>query len=252
MDHVEGIWHRTEAVVNRLQDKLLYEEPDASSREGYFAGRHIIARDTPINKGVYLGSSPRDAIVVDDEKYPQELGESYAELCKWFEFERFQGNIKNGDHLLFEKVLEMTKQRLGGDDPDIIEKVDSEIRRVRELEWTKNGRLMSGDIKIPLNLFIKKGVGVCRHRALLAGYLLERMVNYGQIFGSVSIDRNTIKGKGGHAWVRFTDGKDIIIIDPSLGYVGKLQDASVAVWDYRRPEDIYEHMNTEPSTITTH
>ncbi|EKD64692.1 MAG: hypothetical protein ACD_50C00323G0007, partial [uncultured bacterium] len=75
-------------------------------------------------------------------------------------------------------------------------------------------------------------------QALLAGYLLEKLTQEGILGGKVSVDRNFIEGRGGHAWVRYTNSREeVFILDPAQDYKGTLKDAPKNGWDYRRPED---------------
>ena len=48
-------WDKTVLAIERVKEKGSYEEPDRESKRGYYLGRPIIGRDTPINGGVYLG-----------------------------------------------------------------------------------------------------------------------------------------------------------------------------------------------------
>lgn len=229
-------WHRTELARERLAGNELYEEPDHQSREGYWNGRTIIARDTEIVGGVYLGAGEREAIVVDDLKYPNELNEAYSESERWFYGNPLSKLLRRTrGETIFEYIHNISKKKLGGNQDDIEEKVR---RFVDKKEWEAAARGSYSDVEIPLNDFIKVKAGVCRHRALLAGYLLERLIQNGHMTGSVSIDRNTIRGKGGHAWVRYesADKRNVIIIDPSLGYVGNIEKAP-SIWNYKRPGD---------------
>jgi hypothetical protein len=68
--------------------------------------------------------------------------------------------------------------------------------------------------------------------------LLERLKNEGYVAGNVSIDRNSIPGLGGHAWVRYQNSKDVVfVIDPAQNYVGRLDEAPKQGWSYKRPEE---------------
>lgn len=55
------------------------------------------------------------------------------------------------------------------------------------------------DKKVGLSVFMVAGRGVCRHQALLADYLLERLRREDYTSGQASIDRNGIAGVGTHA-----------------------------------------------------
>lgn len=101
--------------------------------------------------------------------------------------------------------------------------------------------------KISLDVYMSKGVGVCRTQAVLCAYLVERLVDEGKIEGKVSIDRNmdrSVDG-GGHAWARFTapDGT-VYIMDPAQHFVGTLEKAQKngKRWDYRRTEDMMREL----------
>ncbi|MDP3954875.1 MAG: hypothetical protein Q8Q15_00740 [bacterium] len=220
----EGEWLRTQELRHRLKVNPLYEEPYGTERIGRFAGRPIITRDTPINGGVYLGSSAREAIVVDDRKYPQELNAAYTELRR-----KMTEGVSRG-RSVFECVYEVTKRTL-----DLPRRTGDVEERVDELV----GSIVSQsgpDAKVTLNEFMREGIGICRHRALLAGYLIERLVKEGVLRGKVSVDRNYLPKQGGHAWVRWegAGGNPIIIIDSSLGYVGPIERAP-RNWNYNRP-----------------
>ena len=97
------------------------------------------------------------------------------------------------------------------------------------------------DQKIGLNRYLKSHAGVCRHQALLAAYLLEKLVDDGYLGGKVSVDRNVILGLGGHAWVRYTTswGKVVIldIAQNCFGSLDKLKKEGTH-WFYERPEDL--------------
>lgn len=104
--------------------------------------------------------------------------------------------------------------------------------------------------KVDLNIYIKRGVGVCRHQALFAGTLLEKFVDDGILSGHVSVERNRIRRADdsdvydGHSWVRYTNsaGK-VYILDVAqqrlapLGKLMGLRSVDGSVWDYARPED---------------
>lgn len=222
-------WENTIRASERIRRTYpqLYEEPVGEAPHGLFAGRRIIGRNTPINGGVYVGSGAREAIVVDDRQYPQELMQVSQQLSAALE-RHVAGSGKN----IFSYVYEVTKVNLGGSQkPETIERlIEQDVARITGARGP--------DATVPLNLFIKNRRGVCRQRALLAGYLIEQLIQKGKLKGKVSVDRNTIPGLGGHAWARYEspDGKAVIIIDPSLEYVGPIAKAPKKVWDYNRPK----------------
>lgn len=204
-------WNNSKLMIDRLDQNNSIEEIDGVL---YYQGRRVITRDTPIDGGVYLGKGAREAIVVDSTKYE---------------------DIK--------KLYEKTKIKLL--DHDELSVLKSVYDAVHEAMPLRNGEFvenaintycLKNDTKITLDFFIRGGFGVCRHRALAVGVLLELFKKEGFLKGKISIDRNH-GFIGGHAWCRYTspDGK-VFIIDEMLEYLGKLSDANTC-WDYRRPED---------------
>jgi len=222
----EAEWLKTANLEQRLLGNPLYEEPDAESPHGRFAGRPIIARDTPINEGVYLGSGEREAIVVDDQKYPKELNSVYKEVLKRQQrlMKKTKGSFKEG---VLTTVFDFVRKKLRYNPQE-----------VEDLVFKLTGSRAGKDRKVTLNHLIRAEVGICRHQALLAAYLLERLKNEGYVAGNVSVDRNSIPGLGGHAWVRYQNSKDVVfVIDPAQNYVGRLDEAPKQGWSYKRPEE---------------
>jgi len=232
---------RTVSKIELLKslNSPLYEEPTGESKigvisssnpskYGIYKGRHVIGRDERINGGVYLGSGKREEIVVDDTK--SEVKKAYEDLYEqlWEKVRNRQNeqeelgqdnNIKNG---ILSDVFELVMEKMQYDG-DFADKAGDEFE----------------DQKINLSYFINAKKGVCRHQALLVGYLLERLKEEGHIDGKVSIDRNSVPGLGAHAWVRYVSGttRDVFIIDPAQKFIGRLEDAP-GNWPYRRPEEM--------------
>lgn len=227
-------WENTRRAVERVKTShpWVYEEPSGEARQGFFAGRRIIGRDTPINGGVYVGSGAREAIVVDDQKYPKELLDTYRELRVKMAQEQ-QKSPQNRKTTL-QLIADLSSEKLGGKVSEV--QLETQIAQLlTSLTGFPNGVDAKGqDIKVNLNAFMQNRAGVCRHRALLAGYLMEQLVRDKVIQGRVSVDRNTMP-QGGHAWVRYEGpNRNVFIIDPSLGYVGPIEKAP-GDWSYQRP-----------------
>lgn len=217
----EVYWDKTIRSKERMKNNPFYEEPDKDSPNGYYQGRPIIGRDTKVKGGVYLGGGEREAIVVD-EKYKR-LNEIYQELVL-----RLKEKEKHGEDLkenILSEVFKIVKEKLPYDEEVVL-----------GLEKKLN---LGTDKKIALDYYIEEGGGVCRHQVLLGAYLLEKLKKEGYVRGTASVDRNAIKGKGGHAWIRYTNSKGrIFIIDPAQNYLGGLEDIrSSDRWFYERPED---------------
>ncbi len=215
-------WNKTERAERRAKRSGAYYEEQKVLGPGrkYYEGRPIIGRDREINGGVYLGGGAREAIVVDDRKDPY-LNQVYSALLKRRKWaERKVQHFKDG---ILEEVWALVKEQIPYNEQNV--------------EDITN-QLPEPDTKIYLSSF--RGGGVCRHQALLAGYLLERLAKENYLGGKVSVDRNFVPHLGGHAWVRYTNsvGK-IIIIDPAQDYLGEMDSLEDKHrWFYERPEDL--------------
>ncbi len=197
-------WNKTRKMKKRLA--RTYNE------RGSYQGRQIIARDTSINGGVYLGEGAREAIVVDESRDPS-IKRVFQELIR-----RMEDN--NPKTFLLPAAWEL-----------VLELMPYDSTNVNRIVKT-----LLPDQKIYLSAFI--GGGVCRHQALLIGYLLEKCINEGFLNGKVSIDRNSVSNIGGHAWVRYVNsaGK-VFILDPAQRFIGPLEKEEGGFWPYRRPNE---------------
>lgn len=216
-------WKKTEAGLDRIKKSPLFEEGDEESPHGYFAGRRIIGRDTEINKGISVGQVNREAIVIDDEKHSS-LNEVYEDLFK-----------KRREKLIQEK--ERTKTGI----TEVLDTVFNYVLDIMPYNKEKTEEIRKKyppDKKISLNVFILNKAGVCRHQALLTGYLIERMIKEGLIQGQVRINRNYVKNIGGHTWVKYTDNNgQVYIIDPAQKFCGTLEEAKKkGTWFYEEPK----------------
>lgn len=204
-------WEKTYLSKKRRKGKI-----ETIDGVDHFQERPIISRDMPIDGGVYLSEGPREAIVVDSDKFP-EIDKLYKEAKKRMGHARVFDGIPFVLHAVYETVSEAFPHK---DD-----------KLAREL-----AKPFQGDKKVSLDVFIKKGIGVCKHLALTSAVLLEKFKKDG-LKGDISVDRNYIEGKGGHAWCRFTDPKgQVYIIDVMQGVLDTLEGSEgKAWWSYKRP-----------------
>lgn len=229
-----------EDYVSRAGRGHHYESKDKNKGWGHgvYANRPVIARDTPINGGVWpVGGRHGEALVIDDQKYPKDFNDKYDEILNRL------GLGASSRRIPLNGIM-----RARGKYSDELEKLNTVFDVVSktlryDLEST---RAIARDYqKVTLNSYMREGVGVCRTQAALGAYFIERLIKDGILRGNVSIDRNTSETldgvSGGHAWTRFTDEQNrVYIIDPAQKFVGKLSDAQKQSdrWDYRRTEDI--------------
>lgn len=184
-----------------------------------YQGRHVIGRDRPILNGVYLGAHAREAIVVSEDD--RTLSRAYVDLRHRL------GPLPNlwTERALLRLVHAYVRERMPGGQ--------------RATDALLASYLPAGnqDRKIALSAFVSGSAGVCRHRALFAGYLIECLIRDRLLRGRISVDRNE-NDDGGHAWARFTSKQTgrVFIVDAGLNECGELY-AVRAEWDYRRPTD---------------
>lgn len=194
------------------------------------AERQTISRDSRIDGGVYEGAYGGEAIVVDSEKYPLINQAVEAVINKV----TVGGRVDKG--LVLETVYDhvLTNMRY---DSAAVEKI-----------FAEDCKGINGQ-KISLDTYIQDGVGECRHQALYAGAILEKLAERGIVSGKASVERNMIRsgadGKyDGHSWVRYTNSAGTVyIIDvaqqrlASLDSLMQERREGKETWDYGRKED---------------
>ncbi len=203
-------WNRTYFLEERLT---------GVRTDGIYRGRPIIHRDSPIDGGVCLGAVQREAIVVDSVLSPslQNLVEDVLHRITDWKGKYHSDNLPAAVYKTVWKRMQCDPEKVS----DIVKQYTS-----------------SPDEGILLDVFLKEGYGVCRHQALLAGFLMETFRKQGIIDGQVSIDRNTFDSNA-HAWCRYTpDAGEIIIIDPSRKFLGTLEESLRTKWVYFRESDL--------------
>lgn len=189
-----------------------------------YQGRPIITRDSPrINGGVYFING-FEALVVDDTKdakikavYEEVVAEVQKLKLTGFQYEK--------------RVLKIVKQV---------------VTRVMPYDYgdtraEKYHQLYGDNRKLLLGLFI--GAGVCRHQALLAGYVIEKLIEQNILTGKVSVDRNWLQNDPtGHAWTRYvTQREEVYIVDVAQNYFGKLSMWIRTQWPYARPDELEKY-----------
>lgn len=230
----KALWNYTtiaENFLSTLPNRFLEEhKPDGNYIEPrIFEQRHVIGRDRLINGGVYLTWGFGEAIVVDSNKYP-----SLEQRYQYFAAELERKATSSHSHInqfALNAAYDEARKALRYDKTG----VDRVNKQLDIPHLTTNPQ------KVSLTVYLENGVGVCRHQALYAAFLLERLIEDGHLRGRVSIDRNWEEATGsGHAWVRYTSSAgEVAIIDPALEFRGRLSDVKPDIhWFYKRPEDL--------------
>jgi len=217
-----GDWAYTSLAIDHAKRSGHYsQERDSEGRlVELYQGRHIISRDTPINKGVYFIDSD-EAVVVDDVNDSSLIPTYQAVLAQ---IEQIKREGKEPKHHMLDIVWRTVLRVMPYDHGDV--RVDEVKNRVGVGRKTYLGSFM--------------GAGVCRHQSLLAAYLLEKLVSQGYLSGKVSVDRNmNLSRTEGHAWARYTNSRGVVfILDAAQHHLGKLTVDAPHLSPYARPEDI--------------
>lgn len=240
-------WERTRNVQLRLGDSPEFV-PAQNIRDvslhvapyGTYLGRPVIgSRMSNIIGGIYLGAHAREAIVVDD------AGESEGDknLLNFYQKE-FLPKLQKDLHL----YCDIT-QGANANVWVILACIYHAVSKAIPYSSKKTEELLAKhfpagykDEKIHISGFIKNKTGICRHQALLVGYLIEKLLietfPHIRLDGYFSIERNKFID-GAHAWTRFTDAKgEVWIIDVAQKQLGRLKDLkNQAGWIYERRED---------------
>lgn len=205
------------------------DEPNPNVKYGRFDGRPIIGHDTRITGGVYIGGGAREAIVVDDH-HSESTDPNKREQEKQEQaiYDKIYTEV-------LEKVISKTPPEAIPSDADILQSVYDIVYQVLQYNEGFAHRIKEKhkDQEVNLSGFIDARKGVCRHQALLVGYLLERLIDEGKLHGKASIQRNAIDGYGAHAWANFTaENGTEYIVDVAQEYVGRAKDAPDDGWIY--------------------
>ncbi|MAF35814.1 hypothetical protein CL622_01705 [archaeon] len=209
-------WNRTEMGLGRLADQIYYVKGVP-----HYQGHHVIGSDTPINGGISIGGSQREAIVVDLEKDPI-LKSRFDEIMNVLNSYKKPRTKKGILKLIYNTVLSHGQR-------DLTDKID-EFNKKHGVE--KDGKIMLGAYSI--------NDWVCRHKGLEAAAMGEGVINEGHLSGTARAHRNQ-RSEGAHFWFRHTseDGKKIYISDPMQKFFGTLEQAEKRKysWSYKTPEE---------------
>lgn len=143
---------------------------------------------------------------------------------------------------------------LGEDAPtdEILQIVEAQVRKILRYDLDKVDEMSElyypNNDSIGISEYIKEGVGVCRHQAILAALTMEEMITQGILTGTAGVERSLRKNLdtgevGGHAWAVYRpadrrDENDDIIIDPAKECVVLREDSKrLNGWRYILDED---------------
>lgn len=186
------------AASLRVRHTIGYEDGATSlAPYGYYTGRPIIGECTRLNGGIYVGSRPQEAIVVDD-RYGA-LKRVFSKACGRCIVLREQR--KDFEEAIFQEVSDTARSTLQYN--------NEKVRAILERDN------IGPDKKVTLDVFIEAGYGVSRHRVLLAAYLLEKLRDMGIIAGLPAIDRSMNERGEEQEVLYYTDPKgQVFEFDP--------------------------------------
>jgi hypothetical protein len=208
----------TSVHQNHLVEKhpKRYGSQQREAPYGYYYNHPIIGRNSSsVRNGVY-GTSYSEMILVDDKSnYMRQAADTFINSF---------GNNRLSATLGVNAVLKSAEYHV------------SRILKYDIAEVDKISKPLYADNElINLSEYIDRGVGVCRHQALLAAHLIEEAIDRGLIMGSVGVERNrNVVLNSGHAWAVYrSDSMNDIVVDPAQGFVGTRDQASrEGRWDY--------------------
>lgn len=187
-----------------------------------------------------VGGDHGEALVIDDQKYPDELNEMYEKVIA-----EIKKKKKTPLRLSIDSLRKKVRKQASKEDQtfETLQHIFNIVYSTLKYDKAKTDALARDYQKIAINKYISRGIGVCRTQAALCAYLAERLSKEDVIEGRASIDRNTFDDSG-HAWARFiTPSGEVYIIDPAQKYIGKLKDVDRnKSWDYRRSEDLLKEI----------
>lgn len=166
------------AVERARHSKYYKAKLSTEAPYGLFNGRPIIGERTRINGGIYIGVLPQEAVVVDDK---------YGGLSPIFEklisvLPDNENDPRRSEKEVLRDVFELVTSRLAYDPLE-----------TSKVNFANN---VSPDEKVTLDLYLESGVGMKRHRVLLAAYLIERLNSEKLLAGISWIDPRTTTPDG--------------------------------------------------------
>lgn len=195
--------------------------------------RPLIDRNTDVLNGLSGSDYDAESIAVDYNAFPEVYDALVQQVIGEASERSEDGALKVKKDLIFDAVMKMVRERLAYS----LEGVAA----MYEEAGAQKG------VPIALSRYLERGIGVCRHQALLTAALLELLKKKGIVGGSARLNRSrqwTQAGEpGGHAWVRYTNSAgEVWILDVTNNFVGTLEQAKKLEkgWNYLLPEDMVQ------------
>jgi hypothetical protein len=163
-----------------------------------------------------MGSSSTREVILLDPKQSRALHEKFDELVAVLTSASWEKGSSLSEEEIVDQVYQFVQERIFNRSPYELE---SFIRRQKASAETTKLRVGDVDVTcIPIDEFIKAGVGVCRHHALVTAYLLHRLTQGSAplLSGIVQHMRTSVDGSAGsgaHVWATYVNASRRMHID---------------------------------------
>lgn len=202
----------TAILLERLTPGDGYVPPESGEDDapyGWFQDRHVIGSQSRVGGGVYLGRKPREAIVVD----VRAGGLLRQSLAAWLDdlLVEVESGLRGPQRP--EALVRAVRRQL---DTNLPHRLANLVQRTLPFDEAAV-QAVARDLKlqpdqcVPLDAYLARKGGVCRHQVCFLGAALELLAADGWLAGRVSIVRKHVPGYFSHAWVRWTRARDNVV-----------------------------------------
>lgn len=211
----------TSYLADKVSSEGAYWPATPEAPYGFLNGHPIIGRNSrSVRNGIY-GTAHSEQLVVDDaSRYVSGIVGRFMH-----ETHRFARETSNNQRDILRRIERFVA--------DIMNYDADAVERLSKPHFESRGMIMMSD-------YMKAGVGVCRHQAVLAALIMEQAIDEGVLEGSIGVQRNMdTEVNGAHAWAVFRDTSNhAIIVDPAQRFVGTREEAKAESgrrWNYYVP-----------------
>jgi hypothetical protein len=226
-------WDSPEDLELRHRKISGYVQESQGTPYGSIGERHIIERDTPVARGVYVDMS--DEVLITTSTASRDFKDSYDRLMERFDARRAKGGLFS-DFEKLKEVFALMKETFQGEES---------LEAIRKL---LDAYRVPSYGEISLDRFIRAGIGSSAHKALFTALLIEELMKNGELNARsmFSVERNWRRAEP-HSWVRYisADG-GVVILDPELQQLAMLGDTDPLQWIYHRPFEQPDNVRVQP------
>jgi hypothetical protein len=215
----------TQVFVDDLkrEGSVSYETRDYTALHGYYEGHPIIGSLSRSMRGGVYGTTNSEHMLVDNESPV----------------------VKNA----VEQIMAYARRvaEANGSQRDILRAIKAGVAGFMTYDLPAVERLSSPHYKdrgiIHLSDYLKAGIGICRHQAVLDALVIEQAIEERLLKGTTGVQRNLdLEANSGHAWAVFRDEQNhTIIVDSAQDYVGTREETKgdPTRWNYYVSDESY-------------